>query len=416
MSKRTVLLLVAVSAVVLVASGAGAIALLGDDGGVDERAAPAEQEADDDREAADREPPAAEPVTETVVDGLSRPWGLAFLPDRDQVLVTQAVGVLSLVEAGSGEVRDIDGVPDVVVAGQGGLLDVAVHPEFPDQPWVYLTYSAGDGGATTTHLARGRLDPDRGRLDGVEVLFAAEPSRTTTAHYGSRVVFGADGHLYMTIGDRGSKDFDNHPSQDTSNTLGTTIRLAPDGAVPDDNPFVDDPAVADEIYSYGHRNVQGMAVHPETGQIWQGEHGERDGDSITIVEAGGNHGWPVAHTGCRYGTDVPVGDHPADRDDIVDPVHYWECGTGGFPPAGMTFYYGDEFPTWEGDLLVGGLAGEYLAHFTVDGRSIEEAQPLLADQGWRIRDVEVSPHDGAVYVAVDGENAPLVRLVNAAAD
>jgi aldose sugar dehydrogenase len=415
MSKRTLVVLVAAAAaVVLVAGGVSAIVLLGGEDPVDERpeqTAPAEEG----EEEEDTEPPAAEPVVETVVDGLRGPWGLAFLPDQNQVLVTQIVGTLSLVDVGTGAVRDIDGVPDVADAGQGGLLDVAIHPDFPDPAWVYLTYSAGDGsGATTTHLARGILDADRERLTDLEVLFVAEPFRQGNAHYGSRVVFGADGHLYMSIGDRGDKNFGDHPSQDTSNTLGSTIRLAPDGAIPDDNPFVDDPGVADEIYSYGHRNVQGMTVHPQTGDIWQSEHGERDGDSINISRAGGNHGWPVAHTGCLYGTNTPVGDHPADRDDIVDPVHYWECGTGGFPPAGMTFYYGDEFPTWEGDLLVGGLATEYLARFTVDGRSIDEAEPLLADEGWRIRDVEVSPHDGAIYVAVDGSNAPLVRLVNAA--
>jgi aldose sugar dehydrogenase len=364
------------------------------------------------RGAADH--PEPEPVVETVVDSLNRPWGLAFLPDRNELLVTQAVGTLSLVDIGTGDVRDIGGVPTVHTGGQGGLLDVAVDPDFPDQPWIYLTYSAAADGATSTHLARGRLDTARERLTDVEVLFVAQPFRSGGAHYGSRVEFGPDGHLFMTIGDRGDKTFGDHPSQDPSSTVGTTVRLERDGTVPDDNPFVDDPGVADEIYSYGHRNAQGMAVHPETGRIWLSEHGENDGDSILIVEPGGNHGWPVAHTGCLYGTNTPVGVHPAERDDIVDPVHYWECGTGGFPPAGMAFYTGDEFPTWQGDLLVGGLASRYLARFTIDGREVTEAPPLLSGEGWRIRDVAVSPHDGAIYVAVDGAGSPLVRLVNAA--
>jgi aldose sugar dehydrogenase len=217
----------------------------------------------------------------------------------------------------------------------------------------------------------------------------------------------------MTIGDRGDKNFEDHPSQDPSNHLGTTVRLEPDGSVPEDNPFVDDDEVADEIYSYGHRNAQGMAVHPDTGELWQSEHGEQDGDEINIVEGGGNYGWPVATTGCEYGTDIPVGVHPDEYPDGVAPVHYWECGTGGFAPGGMAFYVGDEFPEWQGDLLLAGLEPEYLARFTVDGTSLQEAEPLLEGHG-RIRDVAVSPIDGAIYVAIDDDNVPLVRIVDGA--
>jgi aldose sugar dehydrogenase len=410
MSKRTLVGLVVAMVVLLVAGGVTAIVLAGGEPSEESDLAQTPEGGDD----ASAGPVAPEPVIETVAEGLDQPWGLAFLPGQEQVLVTQLGGVLSVVDIGTGQVRDLDGVPAVDTTGQGGLLDVAVHPDFPDQPWVYLTYAAADGsGANSTHLARGRLDLEGGRLTDVEVLFAAAPFVSSGAHFGSRIVFDTDGHLLMTIGDRGSKNFADHPSQDPSNHLGSTIRLTADGSVPEGNPFVGDPAVADEIYSYGHRNVQGMTVHPETGQVWQSDHGERDGDEINILEAGGNYGWPVAHTGCEYGTDNPVGVHPEDRDDIVNPVYYWECGTGGFPPAGMTFYYGDQFPTWEGDLLVGGLAGRYLARFTVDGRQIEEAEPLLAGEGWRVRDVEVGP-DGAIYLAIDAPDAPLVRLVNAA--
>ena len=360
-------------------------------------------------------PPEPDPVVEIVAEGFDQPWGLAFLPDGQQLVVTQAPGRLSVVDTATGSVRDIDGAPEVDAGGQGGLLDVAVDPDFPDSGWVYLTYAAGDGtGATSTHLARGRLDLEQEQLDDLELLFVAEPFRDGGLHYGSRVEFGADGYLFMTIGDRGDKSFDDHVAQDRSNTLGTTIRLAADGSVPDDNPFVDDPGVADEIYTYGHRNVQGMAVHPDTGELWQSEHGEEDGDEINVLEAGGNYGWPVAHTGCEYGTDIPIGDHPADRDDVIDPVFYWECHTGGFPPAGMTFYVGDEFAAWEGDLLVGGLASQYLARFTVEDGQLEEQEPLLTDEGWRIRDVVVGPRDGAIYVALDGGGVPLVRLVDGA--
>lgn len=359
---------------------------------------------------------AAEPSVETVAEGFDQPWGLAFLPGEDgELLMTEAAGTLSLVNTESRETSEISGVPEVDTGGQGGLLDVAPHPDFSDSPWVYLTYSASDDtGATSTHLARGMLDlgQDSLELEDVEELFAAEPFEQATDHYGSKIAFDPDGYLFMTIGDRGDKNFDDHPSQDTSTTIGTTLRFEPDGSVPQDNPFVDDADFADEIYSYGHRNVQGMTVHPETGELWQSEHGEQDGDEINIVEAGGNYGWPEAHTGCEYGTDEPVGDDPTERDDIVDPVHHWACNTGGFAPAGITFYQGEEFPDWEGDLLVSGLAPEELTHFTVEGTDVEEGEPLLADEGWRIRNVTVGPHDGAIYVAIDTEDAPLVRIVN----
>ena len=357
-------------------------------------------------------PPAPQPRVETVVDGLDGPWGLALLPDEPRVLVTQSGGTLSLVDLETGEVADVGGVPEVDASGQGGLLDVALHPGHPDPAWIYLTYAAAEPGGTTTHLARGRLDRDALRLDDLEVLFSAEPVVASTVHYGSRVAFGPDGHLYVTVGDRGDKDFGDHVSRDTSNTLGTTVRLSPDGEVPDDNPFVGDPDFADEIFTFGHRNVQGMALHPETGELWQSEHGEEDGDELNVLEAGGDYGWPETHTGCHYGTDDPVGEPPFDRDDVVDPVFHWECGTGGFPPAGMTFVTGDEFAAWEGDLLVGGLATRELARFTVDGHEVEQADPLLVDEGWRVRDVTVGP-DGELLVAVD--EGRLVRVRNDAA-
>jgi aldose sugar dehydrogenase len=383
----------------------------------DDEAANAGSETSDEGTPAvdDGEPAEApDPVVETVAEGFDGAWGLAFLPDGEQLLVTEVGGTLNVVDVGSGDVREIDGVPEVDTGGQGGLLDVAVGPE---ADWLYLTYSASDGsGATATHLARGRLDLAQGRLDDLEVLFVAEPFLGETVHYGSRVEFGSDGHLFMTVGDRGDKNFDDHRSQDTSNTHGTTIRLMPDGSVPDDNPFVGDDGVADEIYSYGHRNVQGMAVNPGTGELWQGEHGEEDGDEINIVEAGGNYGWPEVTTACEYGTDTPVGERHEDRDDVVAPVYFWECGTGGFPPAGMAFYEGDEFPAWQGDLFVGGLASQYLARFAVDGREVDEPEALLEDEGWRIRDVAVGPQDGAVYLAIDDEDAPLVRLVDGTGD
>lgn len=350
---------------------------------------------------------------ETVAEGLSHPWAVAVLPDDDRLLVTERTGDLLLVDRDDGTVETVDGTPEVNTAGQGGLLDVELDPDFPDESWVYLTYAvANDDGESATAVGRGRLDPDEAALDDFEELYVAEPFVDSNGHYGSRVVIGEDGMLYVTTGDRQRKDFgEDHISQDTTDENGATLRLSPDGSIPDDNPFVDDDEVADAIFSYGHRNAQGMTVHPETGDIWQSEHGERDGDEINVIEAGGNYGWPITHYGCEYGSDEPVGDEPHEVDDVVDPVYYWECTTGGFPPAGMTFYEGDAFPDWQGDLFVGTLAGEYLGRFTVDGTEVEEVDPLLDGERWRIRDVTEAPDTGYLYVAVDDRPAPIVRLV-----
>ncbi len=350
----------------------------------------------------------ADDVTvDTVVDDLATPWALAFLSDTQTLITERDSGRLQLVDTDDETMSTIDGTPDVDAAGQGGLLDVVLHPAYPDEPWVYLTYSVATGGETATELGRGRFEPDAGALTEFETLYTAD-SVDSNAHYGSRIVFDTDETLYMTIGDRQSKEFGpGHFSQDLTTDIGSTLRLAADGSVPDDNPFVDDADAVDALFSYGHRNVQGMTIHPETGALWQADHGERDGDALVIVERGENHGWPIAHYGCQYGTDDPVGDEPGERDDVVDPVYFWECASGGFPPSGMTFYDGP-IDDWQGDLFVGNLAGQYLGRFSVDGTAVTEREPLLADRGWRIRDVAVA--DGDLYVVVDADPAPLVRL------
>ncbi len=377
------------------------------------QAGPADAEGNDTGPDGRRE---GEFAVETVAEGLEHPWGIAFLPEEARLFVTERDdGRLLLLDRESGEKVSIDGVPEVDAAGQGGLLDVTLHPEFPTEPWVYLTYSATNGdGRSTTHLGRGRFDRETAQLSEFDVLHAAEPFVDSDGHYGSRVVFGADGMVYLTVGDRQFKDFGpEHVSQDTTNELGSTLRLEPDGSVPEDNPFVgeDYPDVRDAIFSFGHRNAQGMAVHPETGELWQSEHGEQDGDEINVVEAGGNHGWPIATYGCIYGSGDSIGELPHEREDVVEPVYYWECNSGGFPPSGATFYEGDALPEWRGDLFVGNLAGRYLGHFVVDGRDVEELDPLLADRGWRIRAVEDAPNTGNLYVLIDDAPAPLVRLI-----
>lgn len=365
-------------------------------------------------------------TVESVGDDRTRPWGLAFVPKTTELLVTERdPGELILLDYEDESETALDGIPAVDAGGQGGLLDVAVYTDETNsesddehEVWVYLTYSAENGdGETATHLGRGRLDRDGNQLDEFEQIHVAEPFEDSTGHYGSRVIVGPDEQLYMTTGDRQFKNFGpEHISQDTTSEYGATLRLELDGSIPDDNPFVDDSDVQDSIYSYGHRNAQGMTVRPETKELWQSEHGEEDGDELNIIVEGGNYGWPLTHTGCEYGTDEPVGERPEDRDDVVNPVYYWECTTGGFPPAGMTFYDGEAFPDWQGDLFVGNLAGQYLGHFTVDGEgvddvSVEEQEPLLPDKGWRVRDVAVEPDSGELYVAIDDESQPLVRLV-----
>jgi len=359
----------------------------------------------------------ADLTVDTVVAGLTHPWGMAVGGPNDALWVTERdTGRLLRVDPDAGTTTAVDGTPTVDTAGQGGLLDVTLDP---DGEWIYLTYAiANETGETTTRLGRGTLaseDGDDGEGDGdrlteFEQLYTAEPFVDDTGHYGSRVAFGPDNDLYMTVGDRQFKNFGpNHVAQDRTNDLGTTLRLRPDGAIPDDNPFVDDADTNDAIYSYGHRNAQGLEVHPETGAIWESEFGESDGDEINIIERGGNYGWPVADEGCTYGTGQPIGVSHADREDVIAPVFGWPCGEDGPAPSGMTFYDGDAFPEWQGDLFVGGLVTQRIVHLVVDGDDVREADPLLADRQQRIRDVVVAP-DGALYVAVDAGDAPILRL------
>jgi Glucose/sorbosone dehydrogenases len=349
-------------------------------------------------------------VTE-VLTGVSNPWSLAFLPDESGLLVTEQAGRLLLVELETGDRTALAGVPEVHARGQGGLLDVAIHPDFDSTRLVYLTYSVAGEGGSTTRVGRGRLERRRGRLTNFEPVYTVRPFVESNGHYGSRVVFDTEGFLYVSVGDRQFKNFGpNHVAQRRDNELGSVLRLHDDGSIPDSNPFVEDPDASDAVFTYGNRNPQGLAVHPETGAVWETEFGERDGDEINILEAGRNYGWPVADNSCEYSTSDPVGVSHEKREDVVGPVYGWPCGSGGFPPSGTTFYDGETFPDWRGDLFVAGLAKQYLAHFRVDGREVTEAEPLLADRGQRIRDVTGSPVSGHLYVAIDADNAPIYRI------
>ncbi|MFO7817218.1 MAG: PQQ-dependent sugar dehydrogenase [Desulfovibrionales bacterium] len=343
-----------------------------------------------------------------ILTGLEHPWGIAFLPGDDNLaLLTERPGRMSLVYIDQRTKTGISGIPEVAATGQGGLLDVAVHPEFEENRLVYMSYAAeGDApGQYATHVARGRIDFETNRLLDVEVVLIATPFSDTSAHFGSRLVFDAENRLYVTSGDRRNR----HSAQDLERLHGKTLRIMDDGSIPPENPFVDEEDAHPAIYSYGHRNSQGMTRHPETGEIWQNEHGEYGGDEINILERGANFGWPVATYAREYSDQSDIGVLPPEHEASVNPVYYWG-ESDGFPPSGMTFYQGAAFEEWEGDLFIGGLREQYLVRFEVDGQDLEKAEHLLENRGWRIRDVGVNPSDGFIYVLVDDPDAPLVQI------
>jgi aldose sugar dehydrogenase len=337
---------------------------------------------------------------EVLFEGLEHPWSLAFLPDG-RLLVTERPGRLLLLDPRTGSRRQVQGTPEVVARSQGGLLDVALHPDFASNGWVYLSYAARQDGGLSTHVGRGRLRD--GRLEDFELLFQAEPGLGSGQHFGSRLLFDRDGYLFITLGDHGERD----SAQDLGSHMGGLIRLHDDGRVPIDNPFVDREGARPEIYSYGHRNPQGIALHPDTGAVWLHEHGPRGGDEINLPEAGLNYGWPVTTHGREYhGPEIgPAPPQPG----FASPIHHW---TPSIAPSGMAFYQGKAFPDWEGDLFVGALAHRHLQRLRFDGRQRVEQERLLEEQGWRIRDVRTGP-DGYLYLLPDEDPASLIRLVPA---
>ncbi len=340
-------------------------------------------------------------------------WAADFIPNSDLMLVTASSGSLYLGNLATAEIDTISGLPQISTAGQGGLLDVTVASDYDSEsnPLIYLTYAVSASGGTTTELARANLDIDQTNLNQLEVLFTAQPARNSGAHFGSRVVDDGQ-YLYLTIGDRGDKNFTDHVAQDTTNVLGSTLRLNRDGSIPQDNPFVNDSNFAPEIYAYGQRNIQGMTINPQTNQIYQSQHGEQDGDQIHILEAGGNYGWPIVHEGCTYGSGNPIGGSARDSDDYVSPSFWWDCGSGGFPPAGMDFYTGTDFESWNGDLFVGGLASRYLARFEVTSNGLNQVDSMFTENGWRIRDVVMRNQDGHMYLIVESSGSEsVVRVI-----
>jgi len=326
---------------------------------------------------------------EVVVPELETPWGMAFLPSGG-ILITEKRGELLLVE--NGKTTSIQNVPNVSYRGQGGLLDVELHPNFNENHWVYLSYASPEGEETGAHtaIARGQLKGNS--LENFEVLYKASPNTRGGNHFGSRIEFDNEGYLYFTIGERDIRDVN---PQDITRDGGKVYRLHDDGSIPTDNPFVNTPNAKPAIYSYGHRNPQGMAIHPKTGKIWTGEHGPQGGDEINEIRPGNNYGWPVICYGVNYGG-APITDK-THEDGMEQPIYYW---VPSIAPCGIDFVTSDKYPEWQNSLLVSSLKFQYLEFLKLENDRVVKREKILEDIG-RVRCVRQAP-DGFVYVAVEG--------------
>jgi glucose/arabinose dehydrogenase len=337
-----------------------------------------------------------------VVSGLANPWSIAFLPNGD-MLVTERPGRLRIVRNGRLDPQPIAGTPQVWATGQGGLLEVLPHPRFAENNWLYLTYSKPCAEGATTALLRGRFD-GKALVDAKD-LFVADNCNTGNPHFGSKLAFGRDGMLYMTIGERG----DRQRAQNLNIHGGKVLRLREDGSVPPDNPFV---GRKPEIFTYGNRNAQGLAIHPVTGAVWANEHGPQGGDELNILEAGKNYGWPIASYGREYGPNgALISQHPW-REDVQEPVLTWLPSIG---ISGMIFYTGDKFPQWRNHIFVGGLSGLALHRLAFnDQGGLLGREALLTEVRQRIRDVRQGP-DGYIYIAADSPAGGVLRIEPAVA-
>lgn len=334
----------------------------------------------------------------TLVKGLEHPWGMAFLPDG-RMLVSERPGRLRIIEDGQLRPEPIGGLPAIRAHGQGGLLDVVLHPDYRNNGWIYLSYAAPGKGGIGTAVGRGRLEGSQ--LVDWQLLFELQPKSGRGHHFGSRLLFDRDGYLYITLGDRGER----HRAQKLDDHAGSVIRLHDDGRIPRDNPFVSRTGVKAGIYSYGHRNAQGAALHPESGRVWLHEHGPQGGDEINIITAGGNYGWPVISYGAEYGSGIAVGEGQR-KAGMQQPIHYW---VPSIAPSGMAFYQGDKFPQWQGNLFVGSLKFQLLVRLELEGAKVVRESRLLKGELGRIRDVRSGP-DGYLYLLTDAANGALIRL------
>jgi aldose sugar dehydrogenase len=342
---------------------------------------------------------------ETYAEGLAHPWGMAFLPDG-RLLVTERPGRMRLVAKDGKLSPPLKGMPAVVSTRQGGLLDIALSPDFASSRLIFISYSEPRGaGGSGTSVARAKLEieGDGARLGDVKVIFRQEPASSGPMHFGSRLAFAPDGNLFVTLGER----FQREKAQDLGTHYGKVVRIRPDGSVPTDNPFVGKSGVKPEIWSYGHRNVQSGAINPANGKLWTVEHGARGGDEVNIPLAGRNYGWPVITYGIDYsGAKIGVGTAKAGME---QPVYYWDPSIA---PSGMAFYTGNLFPEWKGNLFVGALRGQALHRLVLDGDRVVGEEALLRDLGERIRDVRSGP-DGALWLLTDSPDGRVLRLVPA---
>lgn len=337
-------------------------------------------------------------AVQEIATGLNHPWGIAFLPNGGALVTERAGNVLRLSTDGTLS-EPLGGVPEVYARGQGGMLDVALDPDFTDNARVYLSFAEpGEDGASTA-VGRGRLSGNG--IEDFEVLFRQQPKHSSPRHFGGRIAFAPDGTLFLTTGDRGQLE----PAQDLDDHLGTIVRINADGPIPPDNPFVEQADARDAIWSYGHRNVEAAAFHPQTGDLWVAEMGPYGGDEINQPQAGRNYGWPVVSWGRHYnGTDIP---NPPTHPKFADAALHW---TPVISPSGMTFYTGDRFPEWRGSALTGGLSAQAVVRVEIDGGDAREAERLPLNQ--RIREVAQAP-DGTIYLLTDQDDGSVWRLVPA---
>ncbi|TVQ66119.1 MAG: PQQ-dependent sugar dehydrogenase [Balneolaceae bacterium] len=333
-----------------------------------------------------------------VVSGLSFPWGMAFLPDGS-MLITEREGTLRVVRSGELLPDPVGGVPEVYGEWQGGLMDVEIHPAFQENGWIYLSYSKVENGASQTAVMRAKYEADSNTLTDQEDIYVGTPFTSSRFHFGSRIAFDHDGYLFFSIGDRGAQN----TAQDLNSSNGSLMRLYDDGRIPEDNPFVGREGL-DEIFNYGLRNIQGMAVHPQTGEIWSNLHGPRGGDELNVHnKPGANYGWPVITYGINY--DGSVITENTEMEGMEQPVMHWTPSIG---PSGMDFVTGERYPGWEGSIFNGALAFQLLSRIVVDGETFVHEERLLQGKG-RIRDVRMGP-DGFLYFSNES-NGVISRLV-----
>ena len=335
----------------------------------------------------------------TLVTGLENPWSVAFLPDG-RMLVTERAGRLRLVGSDFRlDPKPIEGLPESLERGQGGLLDVVLHPQYAQNGWIYWAYNAPGPDGWGTALARGKLQGQR--MTSVQVLFSMLPKTRSSQHFGGRIVFDKAGMLYLTLGDRGDKD----RAQKLDDHAGSVIHLHDDGRVPADNPFINRAGALPEKWTLGNRNMQGATLHPQTGELWTHEHGPQGGDEVNVMRPGLNYGWPVITYGVNYGLGTRIGEGQA-KPGMVQPLYKW---VPSIAPSGMAFVSGSQFPQWQGDLLVGALRGQMLVRLVLDGEKVLREERLLQGRAGRIRDVRMGP-DGLVYLLSDGPDGALMRL------